>query len=68
MAVDQSIGIQMKRTELTKTYDDFKLKKTPWTPWFIPVHKYSSVVRVNTSASITTTLSDIFTTMVSSLP
>ena len=36
----------MKRKELIKTfYDDFKLKKTLWSPWFI--QKYFSVSRVN---------------------
>ena len=38
----------MKRKELTKTFisvhNDFKLKKTLWSPWFI--QKYVSVVSV----------------------
>ena len=34
MAVD--LGIKIKRKEITDIYDDFKLNKTLWSPWFRP--------------------------------
>ena len=41
-----SIGIQMKRKQLTKTFIMISYwKKTIWSPWFI--QKYFSIVRVN---------------------
>ena len=40
----------MKYEELTKTDDDFKLKKKPWSPRVI--HKYFSIVRVDQASDI----------------
>ena len=43
MAFAYNIGIQIKRKELTKTFnEDFKLKY--WSPWLL--QKYFSVIRV----------------------